>query len=330
MRKTSSVRHDGTLARFYPWIILWMAVVAPGDVLAAPQPAAQLKASVNATAITIGDVLTLRIEVKHPESLKIAFPQAGASLDQWSVRGSNRWTSGAESGLIRDVLELQLTIYKTGEFEIPSLGVETVTADGQKAILSSEPIKIKVESVLDGKQDTLKDVKPQTEIPANYKPFLFFLAALGSLAYLIYRLIRHLKNRQRALPRIPRDMRTPEEVAHDAIRQLLARKLIDQGLFKEFYLELSEIMKRFLGVKLVIPSLERTTEEFTRDLRATALPPEQYRMVRHFLEDCDLVKFAKYRPGAEEVERIVVRSQEIIDTAGVPQSQSMPVLEVSR
>ena len=69
-----------------------------------------------------------------------------------------------------------------------------------------------------------------------------------------------------------RDTRTPEQIARDAIQDLLSRKLIEQGLLKQFYLELSEIVKRFLGQKLNILSLERTTEEFTRDLRKTSLP----------------------------------------------------------
>ena len=36
-------------------------------------------------------------------------------------------------------------------------------------------------------------------------------------------------------------------------------------------------------------------------------------MIREFLEDCDLVKFAKYRPGPEEVDEIIERSRRMID-----------------
>jgi hypothetical protein len=36
-------------------------------------------------------------------------------------------------------------------------------------------------------------------------------------------------------------------------------------------------------------------------------------MIREFLEDCDLVKFAKYRPGPEEVEEVIQRSRKMID-----------------
>jgi hypothetical protein len=321
-----------TMARLGVLVSSWFLLLACCcPTLAASQPEAQLKTSVDATAITIGDVLTLKLEVRRPESLKLAFPSIGANLGEWVVRGSNRLPPKAADGggLVDEVLALQLTIYKTGEFEIPGIEIEAVQPGGEKSILSSEPVKIKVESVLSGNQDTLKDLKPQAEIATDYKPFLLFLAALGSAAYLIYRLVQHLKHRRRALPAISQDRRTAEEIARQAIRQLLARKLIEQGYLKEFYLELSEIIKRFLGSKMGIPSLERTTEEFTEDLRQTAIQAGHYRMIRQFLDDCDLVKFAKYRPGAEEIQQIIARSSEIID-AVVAGSPAEPILEVAK
>jgi len=276
---------------------------------------AQLKTSVDATAVTIGDLVTFKLSVKHPETLKIVFPPVGISLGEWTVRSSKQLPSSKlPDGNIEDSLEVQLAAYKTGDFEVPALNVETVKSSGAKEVLASEPIKIAVQSVLTGKQDTLKDLKPQSEIEPDYKPFLFFLAALASAAYLVYRSIQYFKRRTKAPVLKPERVRSAEEIAREAVERLLARKLLEQGHFKQFYLELSEIVKRFLGSTLGVHSLERTTEEFTRDLRGVSVPSAQYRMIREFLEDCDLVKFAKYRPSAAEVEQIIARSRSMIDS----------------
>jgi hypothetical protein len=278
------------------------------------EPKAQLKTSIDATTVTIGDVVTVKLSVNHPETLKIAFPQVGASLGEWTIRGSKHLPSSKlPDGNLEDILELQLAAYKTGDLEIPALNVEAVKASGEKEVLASEPVKVAVQSVLTDKQDALKDLKPQVELDADYRPFLFLLAALASAVYLVSRLVRFWKNRRKAPVPKPERIRSAEEVAREAIERLLARKLVEQGQFKQFYLELSEIIKRFLGSKLGVHSLERTTEEFTRDLRAVSVPSAQYRMIREFLEDCDLVKFAKYRPGAEEVDQILARSKSMID-----------------
>jgi len=291
---------------------------------------AQLKTAVDATTVTIGDVVTVKRSVKHPETLKIAFPPLGTSLGEWTVRSSKPLApTKLADGSVEDTLELQLAAYKTGDFEIPALNVETVKTSGEKEVLASEPIKIAVQSVLTGNQDTLKDLKPQAEIEADYKPFLFFLAALASAAYLVYRLVQYFKRRKRAPIPKPERVRSAEEIAREAIERLLARKRVEQGHFKQFYLELSEIIKRFLGSKLGVHSLERTTEEFTRDLRAVSVPSAEYRMIREFLEGCDLVKFAKYWPGAEEVEQTIARARAMID--GTTEASVKPLeVEVTR
>jgi hypothetical protein len=269
---------------------------------------------VDATTVTIGDVVTVRLSVKHPDKLKIAFPPVGTTLGDWTVRGSRPLPpTKVADGRIENTLELQLAAFKTGNFEVPALNIETVEASGKKEVLVSEPIKVAVQSVLTGKQDALKDLKPQAELEADYKPFLFLLAALAAAVYLVYRVVQYFKRRKKGPMLKPERVRSAEEIAREAIERLLARRLVEQGHYKQFYLELSEIIKRFLGSKLGVQSLERTTEEFTCDLRAVSLPSAQYRMIREFLEECDLVKFAKYRPGPEEVEQIITRSRSMID-----------------
>ncbi len=311
---------------FVPWWLaatfLWVFAVE------GQEPGAQLKISVDATTITVGDVLTVKLEVKHPESQKLAFPAFGPALGEWSVLGSSRLpVKTLQGGIAEEVLELQLSIYKTGDVVVPAFELELVKTNGEKGKLASEPVQIKVQSVLTGNADTLKDVKPQAEIAADYKPLFFFLAALGSAAYLLYRLVQYLKRRKETQPPLPQDLRSPEEIARQAIEQLIAKKLVERGLLKQFYLELSEIMKRFLGAKLGILSLERTTEEFTRDLRSTSVPAVQYRMIREFLEECDLVKFAKYRPANEEVQQILARSREMVESVSAP---PVPMAEVAK
>lgn len=309
------------------WLACLLLSVRPA---LSQEPGAQLKTSVDATTVTIGDVVTVRFSVIHPASLKSAFTPVGTNLGEWTVRTTKQLPpTQLADGRIEDTLELQLAAYKTGNLEIPAISVETVTTSGEKGLLVSEPIKISVQSVLTGNQDALKDLKPQAGIEADYKPFLFLLAALGAAAYLVYRLIQYFKRRKKAPSPKPERVRSAEEAAREAIARLLARRLVEQGSFKEFYLELSEIIKRFLGSKLGIHSLERTTEEFTRDLRAASVPSAQYRMIREFLEDCDLVKFAKYQPGQDEVERIIARSYAMIDGFAEVQPK-LQVVEVAQ
>jgi hypothetical protein len=194
-------------------------------------------------------------------------------------------------------------------------------------VRASQPIKIKVQSVLDGEQ--LKEIKAQAEIPSGYRPLLFLLAALAALTLIVYKAVQFFRRRKTTDLVMPQETRSPAEIARGAIQSLLAKRLVETGYVKEFYLELSEILKRYLGSKLGIISLERTTEEFLGDLKNAAIPWEEYERIKEFLMDSDLVKFAKYKPSADEIRCIVERSFEIIDTAENQKTSELATLEVS-
>ena len=316
------------LFRFIPLLMSFLLLFGHWTVLA-QEPAGQLKASVDATEITVGDVVTLSLNVQHPSSVKLAFPSFGNEFGEWVVRNVKSIPpKNLNNGHQEDGLQIQLAVYKTGEFEVPALEVELIKSSGERSVLVSQPIKIKVESVLTGQEQDLKGLKAQAEIRPDYLPFLFFLAALVFALFLLYRLIGYLRKRRKPGLMEARDTRTHEQIARDAIQALLSRKLVEQGFFKQFYLELSEISKRYLGRKLNILSLERTSEEFTRDLRKTSLASADFQRVREFLMDCDLVKFAKYHPSQEETQEILAHAFLIIDSVAASERDSRLQLEV--
>jgi hypothetical protein len=275
-----------------------------------------LKTLASPTVITIGDRVKCKLEVEHAAADKIEFPDYGNKSDDWTLSNKQQLPQEktTDPDWVRDSAAFEVAIYKVGDQELPSLTVEVRSPDGRQTTLHSDPLKITVQSILTGGSKELKEIKSQVELPRDYQWLIFLaggLAGLGVIGWLIYWWMkRRKKNRfNSAAPSRPAD-----ELAREAIRILLAKELAAKGLFKEFYLELSEILKKYLGIKLQVISLERTTEEFVADLESTPLSWRQIRDVQEFLADCDLVKFAKYHPVEDEVSRIVQRALEIVDT----------------
>jgi hypothetical protein len=295
----------------------------------AQEPSGQLKVSVDTTEINIGDIVTLSLSIQYPSSAKVTFPPVGNMLGEWTVRNvKNIPAKGLKNGIQEVGLQIQLAIYKIGEFNIPAMEVELIKKNSEREVLSSAPIKIKVESILTGQKQKLKDLKAQAEIAPDYRPFLLLLAALASVAFLIYWLFTTLKKRRKVAMIEVLDNRTPEQIARDAIQALLSRRLVEQSLLKQFYLELSEIVKRYLGQKLNILSLERTTEEFIRDLRKTSLALQDFEMIQEFLVECDLVKFAKYHPSPEEIQSIIQKAVQLIASIEASHNRGSREVEV--
>jgi hypothetical protein len=68
-----------------------------------------------------------------------------------------------------------------------------------------------------------------------------------------------------------------------------------------WFVELSAIVRSYLERRYEIRAPELTTEEFLLvATRASALTAEHRGMLTSFLERCDRVKFAGYRPDADE------------------------------
>ena len=86
---------------------------------------------------------------------------------------------------------------------------------------------------------------------------------------------------------------SPIERAWAELQRLLSRNLPGKGLYKDFYVELTMVVRRYIERTHGIHAPEQTTQEF---LLAAAKHPlfkrEVLAQLQTFLESADLVKFA--------------------------------------
>lgn len=85
-----------------------------------------------------------------------------------------------------------------------------------------------------------------------------------------------------------------------ALDALLKSKMYESNL-KEYYFELSMILRRFLSATYEDSYLELTTYEIKYRLQSKALTIEQIQQIVAILQQSDLVKFAKNKPTDLEV-----------------------------
>jgi hypothetical protein len=59
--------------------------------------------------------------------------------------------------------------------------------------------------------------------------------------------------------------------------------------------------------------MDRTTWEIFQEMKSKRIEHSHADKINYFLEDCDMVKFAKYTPDQKEIEEIYKKAEEIID-----------------
>ncbi|MEK6732184.1 MAG: hypothetical protein AABY55_01010 [Candidatus Omnitrophota bacterium] len=104
-----------------------------------------------------------------------------------------------------------------------------------------------------------------------------------------------------------------EEIAREALKALKEKKLIEKGLIKDFYIGLSDIIRTYIENRYRIFAMDRTTWELFQEMKSKRIERQHVDKINYFLEDCDMVKFAKYTPDQKEVEDIYKKAEEIID-----------------
>jgi hypothetical protein len=300
--------------RLFIILLFFMTLFRAESALSLPrQP--QFSAQVDKTEIHLGDLVHLKLEVSHPPKTELLWPVWESSLGEWAFRKKTAIPPSLDAdGWIREGIDLEVTAYRLGDLEIPTINATLRQGDGTTLQMQSNPVRIKITSVISGKDQELREIKPQAELPEDYRWLWILLASLVLLGVAGFFAHRYFKTKKKKNIINPEMLLSPEEAARLAIRELEARDLIGKGRFKEYYFELSEIIKRYLGRRLKIPSLERTTREFALDMERSQLLWDQRQVVRKFLEECDLVKFARYVPSLAEIDAIRQGATGIIAT----------------
>jgi hypothetical protein len=166
----------------------------------------------------------------------------------------------------------------------------------------------------------IRDIKPPIPISDGFAWLWWVLAALAAVIILFF-IFRWLKNRKSKI------VLPPPVPAHVRAKKKLAEALALIANPKPFVVAVSDAARAYLEERFDFRAPERTTEEFLRELnKSNLLLPEQKASLGQFLESCDLVKFAKYEPGENELRglhssavRLVEETEpQEISSTGVP------------
>jgi hypothetical protein len=210
----------------------------------------------------------------------------------------------------------KLEPFLSGTFQIPAFKFEfyDTNSPDKKYEITTEPIDIEVTSLLGEQRAELKiaDIEGVIEMPA--KPSYWWvwvlcagvvIAVAGSLFYIRHKRIKELV----------RIFKPAHEIAYERLQALVRQDLVKAGKIKEFYERLSDILRHYIEHRFNIRAPERTTEEFLAELpSAGVLSQSEQERLGEFLRHCDLVKFAKYNPTAEQIQKTFDLVKDFIET----------------
>jgi hypothetical protein len=169
--------------------------------------------------------------------------------------------------------------------------------------------------------EDIRDIKPPIEIADGYT-WLWWALTTAALLVAVFLLWRWWKNQKTNI------VLPPPVPAHIRAKQKLEQALALIAQPKPFVIAVSDAERAYLEERFNFHAPERTTEEFLRELAGTRLLlPEQKESLGNFLAGCDLVKFAKYEPGENELRELHSSAVRLVEETEPQPEPAAPVEE---
>lgn len=263
--------------------------------LAADVPS--VTASASKTEVRVGETFSVELKATGPEGTAFEFPK-DAGGESVELRAAAPGPSPPPPGVQRyDAMALGF-----GDVELPAIAVPYRLADGTAGTASTEPVKLRVESVLpkDPKQQKLADIQPPVALTIGAAFWIAcgvgaaLLAALGFWAWRITR---------PAAATVEAPTLAPDAEALQALDRLAAAGWVERGDYRPYYIALADVAKRYLERRLDAPVLEMTSAEMASFLRDHAVAGAFASAVRDLAGAADRVKFARGEGLVDEAGR---------------------------
>jgi hypothetical protein len=283
-------------------LLLCFALVKPDRAVA--QDAPRVESRVDTTSIRIGEQVRWTVSVDVDTMAIVIFPE-GQTFSPLETVEALKTDTTRKSGRMLLQRTYALTQFDSGAYLLPTQRIEI---DGQGYFTDS--LLISVANIpVDTLQQKMYDIKPMMQVESSLPAWvkwlglglLGLLLAGGLLYWFVFRKKPLTEEEQQA-------MLPPYERALFELKRLENSKYLIQDEFKQYYTELTGIVRSYLEEEVHISALESTTSELLdklellRDSGKLTLEDETLRQFQKILETADLVKFAKSKPEVQQAE----------------------------
>ncbi|WP_240964551.1 hypothetical protein [Flavivirga algicola] len=273
----------------------------------------QVTSAIDSTSIKIGEQITYRIQVETDTTSLVVFPE-GQTFSPLEMIESYEVDTLKKNDKYNLVKKYGLTQFDSGAYTIPRQKIII----GDKTFFT-DSLKVEVNNiVVDTTKQGLYGIKPIIEVkkPSSnwWKYVLLTLLIIGIIAFLLFWFIWRKKplTEEEEIALLP-----PYDRAKLALKKLDESHYLEHSEIKEYYSELTGIIRKYLDEKVYDHSLESTTDELVSRLRLLKegnqidLSPETIKNIESILKRADLVKFAKSAPDVAlaELDRNTIDSE---------------------
>jgi len=274
----------------------------------------EVYAETDTTDYFVGDYIYYRISFKFDDNIKILPIAVKDSLkniefikEEPPVKSPGKKT--------QEVYRYVFAGYDSAGVTIPEFPIYyTVGGDTTKNIIKTNAVEIAVHTIEVDPAADIRDVKEPLTIPLDWVIIFIVVLILIILAAAFYFWYRNYKKKKAGQEiKIPKVIIPPHKIALHELKELEEKKLWQQSLIKEYHSEITGIIRKYFEARFKILALEMPSSELLNELKNINDAQNIFDTTKQFLENADMVKFAKFKPMPSVNEEMMKQAYLIVE-----------------
>lgn len=287
----------------------------------------QAEVKAERSSIRIGEQINLELKFNYTahDSSKIVWPEFDNYLTN-SIEIINKSLIDSSNIVCDSTVcprfkkqNLLITSFEPGNLTIPAIKfkiddssyysssipllVNTVTVDTAKGMYDVYPI-YEVEYTF---------VEKATDFSKQYWHW-FLIVALLIVIFILY---KKYKNRPVEYVEVPEIIIPAHIKALETLNLLKSKKAWEDENHKKYHSDLTDAVRQYLEDRFEIQALEQTTSEIIQDLQRSDISVDDKLFLQKILQQADFVKFAKFKPTADDGLNALNKSFEFVNRTKV-------------
>ena len=276
--------------------------------------------------VTMGKTITLHIDITQDKNVNGLLVTLLADTLSNKVEIADKGhadTTMLDNNRMEIKRDVALQAFDPGTYQLPPIAY-LVGSD----TIKSQPLTLTVDSIQVDPNAKIKDFKPVAEVPfklmdwvpdfiSNY--WWIWLLGIALIAAAIYAYYKWFKKGINPLKPIKKRL-PPYEEAMLALQQLKERNLWQNGQEKEYYTQLTDILRVYIDRRFGINAVEMTSTQIMEKIKQNKEAHIANNQLNNVLEIADFVKFANMHTLADDNEIAFQRSLNFVE-----QTKPLPV-----
>ncbi len=281
--------------------ILVSVVFLAGFYLKSGAQTIRAEAKLQQYTIRIGDQTKLFLSVHTPVMQHVTFPKLVDTITSKvlvvSTNKPDTLLDQNDRTLATITQGYTITSFDAATYTLPPFSVKADTSTLKTNELTLQVVSVKVDTT-----KAIYDIKQPLQVSYTFVDWLkdnwawvvFPILAILAIAGIFYYLKKRPK--KEALIKIAEPVIPAHIIALNKLNELRGKKLWQQEEVKQYFSELSDVLREYIEKRYMIKTHEKTTEEIFESMRRLEIKKEDKDSLHRILLLADLVKFAKEKP----------------------------------